>query len=222
MLRVENVATPFTAVTILVPESVPPAGLVPSEIVLPAVVLLGWTVKTRCVAGGGGGLSASTVASHVPTRGSWSKNHVHCGSTEPALACTANSPSVLIAPLDIAPLFRGVKSAGEVIPTTRFAIVAPYASAPALTSMAPGSAIVAVEPEPDATACAPKARSNTASTPVYEEIRIPPSAISAEKVASTTRVFSPLGNVPSGKFCTFVATNVAIAMSSAVTYVTRW
>src|SRR6267378_1280028 len=82
MLRVEKVATPFTAVTILVPESVPPAGLVPSamvieppklvtvtpasscaatrtagEIVLPAMVLLGWTVKTRC-GGGGGGVAA--------------------------------------------------------------------------------------------------------------------------------------------------------------------
>src|SRR5216117_2185874 len=94
MLKFENVATPFTGVAVVVPERVPPPGFAPSamvivllkvatvfpasswaatctagEIVLPAVVLLGCTVKTRCVAGGGGttaGLSASTVASQVP------------------------------------------------------------------------------------------------------------------------------------------------------------
>src|SRR5882672_10833886 len=75
MLSVENVATPFTAATVAVPDRVPPAGLVPiatvtlpvnpratfptpssavtrtaGVIVAPAVVLLGWTVNTRCVA----------------------------------------------------------------------------------------------------------------------------------------------------------------------------
>ncbi len=82
--------------------------------------------------------------------------------------------------------------------------------------------MVGAEPEPDAAANPPNACANTGSTPVYEEIRTPPSAICAEKVASTTRIFSPVGNVPSGKFCTFVATNVAIAMLSALTFVTRW
>src|SRR6267378_6377423 len=118
MLRFEKVATPFTGVTVFVPESSPPLGLVPRAIVtepvklgsvvpasfwaatftageigLPASVALGWTVNTRCVAGGGGGgavpgLSATTIASQVlvPV-----KFQVHRGSTEPALACTAVS-----------------------------------------------------------------------------------------------------------------------------------
>src|SRR2546422_1602398 len=80
MLRFENVATPFTAGTLSVPASVPPAGSAPiatvmvpvklvtvfpeasraltctaGVIVAPASVLLGCTVKPRCVAAGGGG-----------------------------------------------------------------------------------------------------------------------------------------------------------------------
>ena len=75
MLRLENVATPFTAETERVPASNPPLGFAPrameivplklasvfppsswaatttaGEIVLPAVVVLGCTVKARCVA----------------------------------------------------------------------------------------------------------------------------------------------------------------------------
>ena len=75
MLRFEKLATPFTAATLLVPDSVPPLGFVPratvmvplkvasvlpapsraatctgGEIVLPAVALLGWTVNASCVA----------------------------------------------------------------------------------------------------------------------------------------------------------------------------
>src|SRR2546426_6439745 len=83
MLRFENVATPFTAGTLSVPASVPPAGSAPiatvmvpvklvtvfpeasraltctaGVIVAPASVLLGCTVKPRCVAAGGGGSGA--------------------------------------------------------------------------------------------------------------------------------------------------------------------
>src|SRR2546426_2481693 len=79
MLRFENVATPLVAVTVRVPERVPPLGFVPRATVivplklvsvvpapswaatftggaieLPAVVLLCWTVNATRVAGDGG------------------------------------------------------------------------------------------------------------------------------------------------------------------------
>ena len=75
MLRFEKVATPFTAPTVVVPDSVPPLGFEPNaiviepvkvasvlpapsraatctggEITLPAVAPLGWTVNASCVA----------------------------------------------------------------------------------------------------------------------------------------------------------------------------
>src|SRR2546428_13733841 len=78
MERSPKVATPLTAATLVLPESVPPAGLLPSATVtvpvklgtaLPsascaatftagaiwwlAVAATGWTVKARCVAGPG-------------------------------------------------------------------------------------------------------------------------------------------------------------------------
>src|SRR6266480_1420863 len=79
MLNVENIATPFTAATLLVPDSVPPPGFAPSAtvivpvkpvttlpeasraatrtvaIVWPAWVDVGCVVNARFVAGGGGG-----------------------------------------------------------------------------------------------------------------------------------------------------------------------
>src|SRR5882762_7242599 len=79
MLSVENVATPFTAATLVVPESVPPPGFAPSAtvivpvkpatglprssravtrtaaIVWPAWVDVGCVVNAKFVAGGGGG-----------------------------------------------------------------------------------------------------------------------------------------------------------------------
>src|SRR5437667_48105 len=80
MLRFENVATPFTAGTLSVPASVPPAWFAPiatvmvpvklvtvfpdasraltataGVIVAPASAFVGWTLKPKCVAGGGGG-----------------------------------------------------------------------------------------------------------------------------------------------------------------------
>src|SRR6266550_8311157 len=111
MLNVENVATPLTAVTLVVPDSVPPLGFDPSAtvidpvkpvttfpasssaetrtagIVWPAWVVCGCVVKATWVAGGGGGgappgLSASTVASQVVGR---LKVHCDCGWAEPAL-----------------------------------------------------------------------------------------------------------------------------------------
>src|SRR5439155_102306 len=78
MLNVENVATPLTAFTLVVPASVPPPGSAPSAtvinpvkpvttfpasssadtrtagIVCPACVVCGCVVKATCVAGGGG------------------------------------------------------------------------------------------------------------------------------------------------------------------------
>src|SRR2546426_11561295 len=84
MLRFENVPTPFTAGTLSVPASTPPDWLAPiatvmvpvklatvfpeasraltctaGVIVAPASVLLGWTLKPRCVAGGGGAVMSN-------------------------------------------------------------------------------------------------------------------------------------------------------------------
>src|SRR6267378_6287796 len=93
MLSVENVATPFTAATLVVPESVPPPGFAPSAtvivpvkpgtalpeasravtrtaaIVCPAWVDCGCVVNATFVAGGGGGavmLNAALVAPVKP------------------------------------------------------------------------------------------------------------------------------------------------------------
>src|SRR6266480_4652856 len=87
MLSVANVATPATAARDVVPESVPPPGLVPMAtvtlpvkvgsvfprascavacsggvIVAPAVALLGATANTRCVAAAAVMLNAALVA----------------------------------------------------------------------------------------------------------------------------------------------------------------
>jgi hypothetical protein len=93
MLNVENVATPFTAATLVVPESVPPPGFAPSATVIvpvkpvtvlpassravtrtAAIVWLAWVdcgcvVNARFVAGGGGAavmLNAVLVAPAKP------------------------------------------------------------------------------------------------------------------------------------------------------------
>src|SRR5512138_2526037 len=87
MERLENVATPFTAGTVVVPESVPPPGLVPIATVMlavelvtvlvnasctvtctagaiatPAVALDGWNVKASLEAAAGVMLNAAEVA----------------------------------------------------------------------------------------------------------------------------------------------------------------
>src|SRR5512140_3863307 len=55
MDRLENVATPALADTVVVPESVPPPGLVPIATVMVAVevvtVLLNWSCTVTCTAG---------------------------------------------------------------------------------------------------------------------------------------------------------------------------
>src|SRR6058998_461942 len=109
MLKSEKVATPFTAVTVLVPDNVPGMSKPPlfaiatrplklatglprassavtftgGWIVMKGSVVLGWTVNASCVAAG---LSTSAVANHVLGE---LKYQLHCGSTEPAPACTA-------------------------------------------------------------------------------------------------------------------------------------
>src|SRR5262245_50547681 len=87
MERVEKVATPATAATVVVPESVPPPGLVPIATVMlavelvtvllkasctvtctegamlaPAVAFVGWTVKASLVAAAGLMLNAALDA----------------------------------------------------------------------------------------------------------------------------------------------------------------
>src|SRR5436309_13492699 len=87
MDRLEKVATPATAATVVVPDSVPPPGLVPIATVMlavelvtvlpnasctvtctagltatPAVALVGWTVKATLEAAAGVMLNAAEVA----------------------------------------------------------------------------------------------------------------------------------------------------------------
>src|SRR5512143_2092102 len=87
MDRLENVATPLTAATVVVPDSVPPPGLVPMATVMlavelvtvlpnasctatctagamatPAVALVGWTRKASLEAAAGVMLNADEVA----------------------------------------------------------------------------------------------------------------------------------------------------------------
>src|SRR5512132_2033936 len=91
MDRLENVATPLTADTVVVPDSVPPPGLVPiatvmlavelvtvfpdasctvtctaGEMLAPAVALLGWTVNASLAAIAGVTLNAVEVAPVSP------------------------------------------------------------------------------------------------------------------------------------------------------------
>src|SRR5512133_2167592 len=87
MERLEKLATPFTAATVVVPDSVPPPGLVPMDtvtlavelvtvlpnasctasctaglIAAPAVALPGWTMNARLEAAAGVMLNADEVA----------------------------------------------------------------------------------------------------------------------------------------------------------------
>src|SRR6267378_3086087 len=163
-------------------------------------VVVGWTVNARRVVAG---LSATTVASHVPGGPVGSKNHVHCGSTAPVAACTRYSASPFIcassASLTVA------NPVGVARPTTWFDIVTPNASAPVLTEIEPGSAIVEDVPAPEAEWWLPRASALTELTPLHAESSMPPSAIEFEKMACTARIESKLV-LASGKLCTFVAT----------------
>ena len=96
--------------------------------------------------------------------------------TEPALACTACSPSAHITASDSGPIW--VKPAGGSAGTTALAIVTPYTSAPALTEIDPTLAGVSVWPEPEADWDAP-----TVLTPVHAEIMTPPSGTESVSVA---------------------------------------
>ncbi len=163
-------------------------------------------VTVRLPGGGVGGLRASTLASQVLGK---LKNQVHCGSTVPATPCTTNSASYSASFLtnksDPTPM--SVQPVGPVKPTSPFVIVTPNASAPALTGIAPGSAIVVDEPEPDAERCSPSACAVTVPTPVHAEIATPPSTTGRARFARTARILPPDGSYnASGKFCTFVAT----------------
>src|SRR5438552_7924514 len=92
MLNVENVATPLTAFTLVVPASVPPPGFAPSPtvinpvkpvttfpasssadtrtagIVCPACVVCGCVVKATWVAGGGGSAGGGELARGAAVR----------------------------------------------------------------------------------------------------------------------------------------------------------
>src|SRR5512140_997356 len=58
MDRLENVATPATAVTVVVPDNVPPPGLVPIAIVMLAVEVVTVLPNASCTATCTGGLIA--------------------------------------------------------------------------------------------------------------------------------------------------------------------
>src|SRR6185503_404862 len=198
MLRSENVATPFTAVTVLVPDSVPGATkppLCPMAIVtwplkletrLPRAsstvtctagwiarsgsALLGWTVKAKC----GGGFRASVVASHVPPL--WPKNQVQRGSVVPPpgkrrYAAFSLSPKAS----DPASNAAYPSAPGPSRPHSPDS-VAVYATPPAPTVMGPAWATAIVVSEPDAERCAPSAIDALSSTPFHAEILMPPSA----------------------------------------------
>src|ERR1700741_4228483 len=92
-------------------------------------------------------------------------------------------------------------------------IVTVYATAPALIAIGPAWAGMAVPaaPEPEFERWPPSATAKLSSTPVHEEIATPPSETDCDKYAPTARMSLWLGSVlGSGKFCTFVATYVAI------------
>src|SRR5207249_1165697 len=123
MLNVEKVATPLTAVTLVVPDSVPPPGFAPIATVIdpvkpvttfpasssadtrtagigwPAWLLCGCVVKATWVAGGGDGggfVDVAALSENVATshgRAGAPYIQVHCGSTVPALGRTAYSAS---------------------------------------------------------------------------------------------------------------------------------
>src|SRR4051794_31057091 len=169
MLRSENVATPSTAVAVMVPDSVPATTkppLCPIAIVTGPLKLvtrlpsasnaMTWTAGSmgrvgRVVPGSmmnskcSGGLSASTVVSQL-LGGLSGKYQVHWGSTEPPAARTAKSASRAIAVSDTA--VTCVKSAGGSRPTTEFAMVTAYASAPGPSAIEPGPAVVMPAPTP--------------------------------------------------------------------------
>src|SRR5207248_2713426 len=67
MDRLENVATPADAATVVVPDSVPPPGLVPIATVMLAVELV--TVLPKAARNGAG--SAGAIATPAAASGGW-------------------------------------------------------------------------------------------------------------------------------------------------------
>src|SRR5687767_15474347 len=65
MERVENVATPATAATVVVPDSVPPPGLVPIATVMLAVELVTVLLKASCTVTCTAGLIATPAVAFV-------------------------------------------------------------------------------------------------------------------------------------------------------------
>ena len=98
------------------------------------------------------------------------------------------------------------KPGGGSRPNRPFDIVTPYVRAPLPTGIAPASATVVVEPEPEAELCAPSACADTTLTPLHAEIRIPASVTGCAKIACTQSSVLGSGFGGSGKFCTLVAT----------------
>src|SRR6266568_966473 len=144
MLKSANVATPFTAVTVLVPDSVPGSSMPPlcpmaivtgplkpvtalpdasvtltctaGVMVISGSVVLGCTAKTRC----GGGLSARVAASQECGD---VKYQFQLGSAEPPLGKTAYWASALMAASPTSVML--VKPGGGSVPTTPSDIVTP-------------------------------------------------------------------------------------------------
>src|SRR5260221_12613641 len=153
MLRAANVATPFTAVTVLLPDSVPGSSMPPlcpitivtfplnPDTTFPAPsttftctagvirisgsVVLGCTPNVRWYAGLAG-LSASAVASHESVD---VKYQFHRGSAVPPFGSTWYSASALIAESPTSVTL--VNPGGGSVPTAGSGIVAPEAEGPA-------------------------------------------------------------------------------------------
>src|SRR5207247_11299519 len=72
-------------------------------------------------------------------------------------------------------------------PNRPFTSDTPYASAPAFTVIAPGSATVTPVPLPEAWRVSPNAAARSGATPVQALISTPPSATGTESLALTRR-----------------------------------
>src|SRR3954463_13968891 len=69
MERLENVATPPDAATVVVPDSVPPPGLLPMATVMLAVELVTVLPKVSCTVTRGAGVMAAPAAALVACTG---------------------------------------------------------------------------------------------------------------------------------------------------------
>src|SRR5689334_12218701 len=168
MLKSENVATPFTTVTVRVPERVPAASVPPlcpiaivtvpvklgtafpsasvtvtctAGMVVSGSVVLGCAVKTRC----GAGLSDTTDGNHVVGE---PKAPPLCGLFEHRADETIYSPSAAITLSTMTPSGVLAYPVGGPRPAGGFDTVTPYASAPVPTAIEPGPTNMYVAPVP--------------------------------------------------------------------------